>query len=175
MYHHCSTASIERGLLVATWSSLLLATILTSITLGVIIYHRRRLKQHHIFSFNIILGDFIGALSWCIIVPMLHFVYFDASMVWIYAVKAQTSLAPLSRFHGSRVTTAHAHQCIFQSYAKTVPSRMKLTVKLNMRESASTTTDTWSRRVTFDINSVILMKSILFMYLKNVNCRQIIS
>ena len=28
---------------------------------------------------------------------------------------------------GSRVTTAHAHQCcIFQSYAKTVPSRMKL-------------------------------------------------
>ena len=40
-----------------------------------------------------------------------------------YAVKAQTSLAPLSRFRGSRVTTAHAHQCCrFQSYAKTVPS-----------------------------------------------------
>ena len=33
----------------------------------------------------------------------------------LYAVKAQTSLAPLSQFHGSRVTTAHAHQCcIFQ-------------------------------------------------------------
>ena len=172
MYDNC-TASIERGLQVATSSALGLAYILTSITLGVIIYHRRRLKQHHIFSFNIILGDFIGALSWCIILPMLR--YFDVSMVWIYAVKAQTSLAPLSRFHGSRVTTAHAHQCIFQSYAKTVPSRMKLTVKLTMRESASTTTDTWSRRVTFDINSVILMKSILFMYLKNVNCRQIIS
>ena len=45
-----------------------------------------------------------------------------------YAVKAQTSLAPLSRFRGSRITTAHAHQCCrFQSYAKTVPSRMKLT------------------------------------------------
>ena len=28
-----------------------------------------------------------------------------------YAVKAQTSLAPLSLFHGSRVTTAHVHQC----------------------------------------------------------------
>ena len=27
-----------------------------------------------------------------------------------YAVKAQTSLAPLSRFRGSCVTTAHAHQ-----------------------------------------------------------------
>ena len=41
-----------------------------------------------------------------------------------YAVKAQTSLAPLSRFRGSHVTTAHAHQCCrFQSYAKTVPSR----------------------------------------------------
>ena len=39
-----------------------------------------------------------------------------------YAVKAQTSLhvAPLSRFCGSRVITAHAHQCcIFKSYAKT--------------------------------------------------------
>ena len=34
-----------------------------------------------------------------------------------YAVKAQTSLALLSRFRGSRVTTAHAHQCCrFQSY-----------------------------------------------------------
>ena len=42
-----------------------------------------------------------------------------------YVVEAQTSLAPLSWFHGSRVTTAHVHQCcIFQSYAKTVPSRM---------------------------------------------------
>ena len=62
-----------------------------------------------------------------------------------YAVKAQTSLAPLSWCHGSRVTTAHVHQCcIFQSYAKTVPSRMKLTMKLTMREPAfmgSMTTD----------------------------------
>ena len=69
-----------------------------------------------------------------------------------YAVTAQTSLAPLTRFHGWRVTTAHVHQCcIFQSYAKTVPSRMKLT----MREAASMTTDTWSRRVTSDFNSVL--------------------
>ena len=60
-----------------------------------------------------------------------------------YAVEAQTSLAPLSWFHGSRVTTAHAHQCcVFQSYAKTVPSRMKLTMKMTMREPASMTTDT---------------------------------
>ena len=45
------------------------------------------------------------------------------------AVKAQTSLAPLSRFRGSHVTTAHAHQCCrFQSYAKTVPSRLILTL-----------------------------------------------
>ena len=68
------------------------------------------------------------------------------------AVKAQTSLAPLSWVHGSRVTTAHAHQCcIFQSYAKTVPSRMKLT----MREPAFMTTAKWSRRVTSDLNSVV--------------------
>ena len=54
---------------------------------------------------------------------------------WQYAVTAQTSLAPLSWFHGSRVSTAHVHQCCrFQSYAKTVPSRMKLTMKLTMRD-----------------------------------------
>ena len=28
-----------------------------------------------------------------------------------YAVKAHTSLAPLSRFRGSHITTAHAHKC----------------------------------------------------------------
>ena len=51
---------------------------------------------------------------------------------WLYAVKAQTSLAPLSRFRGSRITTAHAHQCCrFQSYAKTVPSQMKLTNEID--------------------------------------------
>ena len=53
----------------------------------------------------------------------------------LYAVKAQTSLAPLSWFPGSRVPTAHMHQCCrFQSYAKTVPSRMILTTKLTKRE-----------------------------------------
>ena len=59
----------------------------------------------------------------------------------VYAVKAQTSLAPLSRFRGSRVTTAHEQQCCrFQSYAKTVPSRMKLT-KREPTFLGSTTTD----------------------------------
>ena len=58
-----------------------------------------------------------------------------------YAVKAQSSLAPLSRFRGSRVTTAHEQQCCrFQSYAKTVPSRMKLT-KHELTFLGSTTTD----------------------------------
>ena len=79
----------------------------------------------------------------------------------VYAVKAQTSLAPLSRFLGSHVTTAHAHQCCrFQSYAKTVPSRMKLTSKIY---KAWTTYSwdprqrtTWSRLVTSDFNSVLL-------------------
>ena len=45
-----------------------------------------------------------------------------------YAVKIQKSLAPLSRFRGSHITTAHEQQCCrFQSYAKSVPSPMKLT------------------------------------------------
>ena len=56
-----------------------------------------------------------------------------------YAVKAQMSLAPLSQFRG--MTTAHAHQCcIFQSYAKIVPSRMKLTM-LEPTFMGSMTTD----------------------------------
>ena len=57
------------------------------------------------------------------------------TQITLYAVKVQTSLAPLSWFPGSRVPTAHVHQCCrFQSYAKTVPSRMKLTTKLTKRE-----------------------------------------
>ena len=57
---------------------------------------------------------------------------------------------------GSRGTTAHAHQCCrFQSYAKTVPSRMKFTMKLTMHEPASMTTDTWSWRVTSYFNSAL--------------------
>ena len=40
------------------------------------------------------------------------------SVVHIYAVNAQTSLAPLSWFPGSRIPTAHVHQCCrFQRYA----------------------------------------------------------
>ena len=64
---------------------------------------------------------------------------------WLYAVKAQTSLAPLSRFCGSRITTAHEQQCCrFQSYAKNVPSPMKLTSKIDKAWTTflgSTTTD----------------------------------
>ena len=36
----------------------------------------------------------------------------------------------------------------FRVMRRTVPSRLKLTMKLTMREPASMTTDTWSRRVT---------------------------
>ena len=50
----------------------------------------------------------------------------------LYAVKVQRSLAPLSRFRGSHITTAHEQQCCrFQSYAKTVPSPMKLTSEID--------------------------------------------
>ena len=42
----------------------------------------------------------------------------EISHCLLYAVKAQTSLAPLSWFPGSRIPTAHMHQCCrFQSYA----------------------------------------------------------
>ena len=62
----------------------------------------------------------------------------------LYAVKAQTSLAPLSRFRGSHIT-AHEQQCCrFQSYAKAVPSPMKLTSEIDKAWTTflgSTTTD----------------------------------
>ena len=48
-----------------------------------------------------------------------------------YAVKVQRSLAPLSRFRGSHITTAHEQRCRFQSYAKTVPSPMKFTGEID--------------------------------------------
>ena len=49
-----------------------------------------------------------------------------------YAVKVQRSLAPLSRFRGSHITTAHEQQCCrFQSYAKSVPLPMKLTSEID--------------------------------------------
>ena len=48
-----------------------------------------------------------------------------------YAVKVQRSLAPLSRFHGSHITTAHEQCCRFKSYAKSVPSPMKFTSEID--------------------------------------------
>ena len=100
-----------------------------------------------------------------------------------YAVKAQTSLGSVVMPCWFTRTNAHAHQyCIFQSYAKTVQSRMKLTMKLTMRELASMTTDTWSRHVTSDFNSVLgvwlglhgisqvalpSVQSLLFIYTEN--------
>ena len=69
-----------------------------------------------------------GTTVWTRLFPLVKSDSIDEQ----YAVKAQTSLAPLSRFRGSLVTTAHAHQCCrFQSYAKTVPSRMKLTSEID--------------------------------------------
>ena len=77
-----------------------------------------------------------------------------------YAVKAQKSLAPFSRFRGSRITTAHEQQCCrFQSYAKTVPSRMKLTRILTKCEPHSwdlSQWTKWSHCVTSDFNSIYM-------------------
>ena len=48
-----------------------------------------------------------------------------------YAVKVQRSLAPLSRFRGSHIPTAHEQKCCrFQSYANSVRSPMKFTSEI---------------------------------------------
>ena len=62
-----------------------------------------------------------------------------------YAVKVQRSLALLSRFRGSHITTALEQQCCrLQSYAKSVPSPMKFTSEIDKARTTflgSTTTD----------------------------------
>ena len=74
------------------------------------------------------------------------------------AVKAQTSLAPLSCLAGSRGLIRMRTNIVYFRVMRRLPSRMKLTMKLTMREPASMTTDTWSRRVTSDFNSVFAVK-----------------
>ena len=62
-----------------------------------------------------------------------------------YVVKVQRSLAPLSRFHGSHIPSAHEQQCCrFQSYANSVRSPMKFTREIDIAWTTflgSTTTD----------------------------------
>ena len=80
----------------------------------------------------------------------------------LYAVKVQRSLAPLSRFRGSHITTAHEQQCCrFQSYANSVPSPMKLT-KREPHSWDPRQRTTSSRLVTFDFNSVLSIYMINF-------------
>ena len=63
----------------------------------------------------------------------------------LYAVKVQRSLAPLSRFSGSHIPSAHEQQCCrFQSYANSVRSPMKFTSEIYIAWTTflgSTTTD----------------------------------
>ena len=62
-----------------------------------------------------------------------------------YAVKVQRSLAPLSRFRGSHIPSAHEQECCrFQSYANSVRSPMKFTREIDIAWTTflgSTTTD----------------------------------
>ena len=45
--------------------------------------------------------------------------------VGLYAVKVQRSVAPLSRFRGSHILTAHEQECCrFQSYANSACDRL---------------------------------------------------
>ena len=49
----------------------------------------------------------------------------------LYAAKVQRSLAPLSRFRGSHIPSAHEQECCrFQSYANSVRSPMKFTSEI---------------------------------------------
>ena len=73
-----------------------------------------------------------------------------------YAVKAQTSLAPLSCLAGSRgLMRMRTNIVYFRATRRLYRREWNWTMILTMREPASMTTDTWSRRVTSDSNSVL--------------------
>ena len=61
---------------------------------------------------------------------------------WLSAVEVQMSLAPFVMVSWFTRNYCACAPMLYMSYAKTVPSRMKLTMKLTMREPASMTTDT---------------------------------
>ena len=72
-----------------------------------------------------------------------------------YAVKAQTSLAPLSLFPGSRVPTAHLHQCCrFQSYANSHAIAYEIYKRNLQNVNHIPGIHDNGRPVTFDFNSV---------------------
>ena len=59
---------------------------------------------------------------------LFDFVLYTYHFLSLYAVKFQRSLAPLSRFRGSHILTAHEQECCrFQSYANSVRLPMKFT------------------------------------------------
>ena len=75
------------------------------------------LVYDYLFEVSIVLFALFRLRCLCICV-MSTFIW-DCDLGLKYAVKAQTLLAPLSWFPGSRIPTAHVHQCCrFQSYAK---------------------------------------------------------
>ena len=99
---------------------------------------------------------------WSVLVIMYETLWKNAwrKGAWIaehlieYAVKVQRSLAPLSRFRGSHITTAHKQEyCRFQSYANSVRSPMKFTLREPHSWDPWQRT-MWSRVVTSDFNSV---------------------
>ena len=78
---------------------------------------------------------------------------------WQYVVKVQRSLAPLSRFRGSHIPSAHEQECCrFQSMRTLCDRLWNLQAKFTLREPHSwdpRQRTTWSRVVTSDFNSVL--------------------
>ena len=113
--------------------------------------------QNYIF-YNVLSHDFhiiICVLVFLIKTTAIHWtsnhnkpilcIYTSHKIPPLYAVKVQRSLAPLSRFRGSHIPSAHEQQCCrFQSYANSVRSPMKFTSEIDIAWTTflgSTTTD----------------------------------
>ena len=79
-----------------------------------------------------------------------------------YAVKAQTSLAPLSWFPGSHIPTAHVHNCCrFQSYANSHAIAYEIYKRNLQSVNHIPGIHDNGRPVTFDFNSVFLAPPML--------------
>ena len=87
-------------------------------------------KQRNIKSWDP--QNYLVIRGFCYIRPLYNEVPLY-KQIRIYAVKVHRSLAPLSRFRGSHIPTAHEQECCrFQSYANSVWSPMKFTSEIDI-------------------------------------------
>ena len=99
---------------------------------------------------------------------MRAFNHSEISALWHVLMRYRREFvtsAPLSCHAGSRGPMRMRTNVVYFRVGEDCTVAMKLTMKLTMREPASMTTDTWSRRVTSDFYSAL--KTFIFKHLSH--------